>query len=55
MKKLNLTLYELENLDYLFKQHHPDIHLNDFKNLFKKLDEKNHESSALLSYLIEDT
>lgn len=55
MKKLNLTEYELENLDNLFKQHHPDIHLNDYKNLFKKLDENKHEPSALLSYLIEET
>ena len=55
MKKTNLTEHELDNLDNLFKQHHPDIHLNDYKNLFKKLDEKNNEPSALLSYLIEDT
>ena len=40
MKKPDLTKHELENLDNLFKQHHPDIDLNNYKNLFKKMDKE---------------
>jgi len=39
MRKPNLTKIELDNLDRLLKQDHPNQTLNSYNKLFKKQDE----------------